>query len=854
MRALDRVVRARRAAIVRSWAACLCAAIVLAAAPDDAGAARHTPAAWRHLVPEVPASRFSGQRKNTIWIRDRDGDFIDDAMPRGKPSVDVVVELNDCFQPAFLERRFERFGRISYIGRLLSCLYLQGVRSAMLDTIAVMPEVAMVEWQTPLRPSMGVSVRSSQAAPSETYGEDFARTFDGTDWSGVTGEGVNIAILDMGVANGDDVLPSKGTSGWVAGFDATTTTDIDVVDEDPDNDGPGEDHSTRVASVALGRRPGDVACYWTDSDDVAPDCAGVAPEAGLIDVKVWDIDITREFEKLAPEDRKLENVPSFMRGLDWVGVHHDDPSFRIHVVNISLSDMIDCDGLCAACQAVNYLAALGVTPVVGHGNAGEGMPETDRRLVPSVGASSYAITVAGANDLNTVPRSDDLKYTYYLEGGRHTKSGADTTPYGEKPDLAAPAENIMTRDFYKGYSEASGTSLAAPHVAGAAALLLQANPALGPADVKDILRRTADGSRNPDVVDDWDPKFGMGLLNVYDALHLAKSTDLRFVSCIEPWTEYGSPCNLTGSLPNWLNTIDVTVDPDPPEEGVPTTLRAAIYNDGSAEATDFLVTFGYYEFGTGTQLFHEIETKRVDRVAGYASETVECAWTPVGSGHQCIQVTIQYGLDTEHGNNVTQRNFTVEASRYDMRIENPYMRPARFYVRTVSEAEGWPCVVSEPEFRIGGPEDCAKTVQIGFRAPRRAAANARANCHVYVYARPDGSSDSVLVGGVTVQTYVPGECRIIGQVVDPRGRGVQGAELTFVRDVPSGVLRAEWERDRRIRTDRDGIFDLRMPPGVHHTLKILTADGMDWHMPVRPKCGVGVMRIQVSKSGVRLIR
>ncbi|HSQ60757.1 MAG TPA: S8 family serine peptidase [Acidobacteriota bacterium] len=815
----------------------LCAAFLQTLFATPASSSRHTPAAWRQTVPDSLGAPFGGQRKNRSWTRDRDGDFIDDAMPRTRDTVHVVLELNECYSHDYLRRRFSPFGRISHIGLLISCLYLQDVSAARLDTLARMPEVAMVEWQTPFRPIMGVAVRSVQAAKSGAYGTAFARAYGTPKWSGFAGENVNIAILDTGVQNENATLPSKalGTTGFIAGYNATTSTD-----EDPDADEPLLEHGTRVASIALGRKPSGLDCGYTDSDAVAPDCAGVAPEAGLIDVKVWDWD---SWDKLG--DDRLENDASIMRGIDWVGVHHDDPAFRIHVVNFSISDGIECDGLCAACQAVNYLAAIGVTPVVGHGNAPAGAAESARRLMPSVAAASYAITVAGVNDLDTVPRSDDTVFVDYLKGPRYLKGGVDPSPLGQKPDLAAPAQNIVSLDYDDNYTAASGTSFATPLVAGAAALLLQAKPSLGPADVKDVLRRTADASRNPSGAA-WDEKYGRGILNVSDALNLARVTDLRFASCIEPWTEYGAPCNLTGGLPIWLNTIDLTTDPDPPKEGVGTKVWAKVRNAGAVDATDFLVTFGYYDFGTGTALFHEIETVKVPLLAGYDEELIQCNWTPVGTGHQCLQVSIQYGLDTEHGNNTTQRNLTVAPSKYDVRVENPYMTPAQFYVRAVSEMPGlWPCTVSEPQFTIGGPEDCPKTIQVGFRAPRDANVGDRSNCHVSVYARKLGALDSVLVGGVTVQTYVPGDCQIGGRIVDENGRGLSKVWLTFVREIPDSAERAPWERDRRVRTDAQGRFRLRMPPQAHRVLRVGLPDGRIRTIPVRPECGESGMRIRL---------
>lgn len=96
----------------------------------------------------------------------------------------------------------------------------------------------------------------------------------------------------------------------------------------------------------------------------------------------------------------------------------------------------------------------------------------------------------------------------------HFSSRGPVSPFYIKPDLVAPGAFINTTLIDGKYNFTSGTSFAAPHVSGAAALLLQKNPDLNPEEIKSVLLTTTDF-----VFDAYDNKFsleatGSGRLNI----------------------------------------------------------------------------------------------------------------------------------------------------------------------------------------------------------------------------------------------------------------------------------------------------------------------------------------------------
>jgi subtilisin family serine protease len=254
--------------------------------------------------------------------------------------------------------------------------------------------------------------------------------------AGLTGDGVRIAVLDTGV---DATHPDL--AGRVAAVQNFTYG--------PDFDDVG--HGTHVASIAAGTGAASEGRY-----------RGVADGATLLDGKVCEFFGCMESSVLA--------------GMHWATVEQD-----ADIVNLSLGapDTPEVDLLE---DAVNRLTAeTGALFVVAAGNSGP-----HEETVSSPASAESALAVGAVN------QDDEL--TSFSSRGPRLGDG------GIKPDVTAPGFEIVaarasTADIGdpvdEHYVPASGTSMATPHVAGAAALLAQAHPDWTPEQLKSALMSSA---------------------------------------------------------------------------------------------------------------------------------------------------------------------------------------------------------------------------------------------------------------------------------------------------------------------------------------------------------------------------
>ena len=194
------------------------------------------------------------------------------------------------------------------------------------------------------------------------------------------------------------------------------------------------------------------------------------------------------------------------------------------------------------CQAVRKLADAGIVVVAAAGNSGK--TSAGQKIyggIHSPGNEPSAITVGASNTYGSDTRNEDTIATYSSRGPtRSFSTDNDGVKHYDnliKPDLVAPGNKIVSAEAANNYlvsfhpkletnnystsnmklMSLSGSSVSAPMVSGAAAMLLEANPDLTPNMVKMILMYTAQPLTGFNTFEQ-----GAGQLNVAGAVSVAK--------------------------------------------------------------------------------------------------------------------------------------------------------------------------------------------------------------------------------------------------------------------------------------------------------------------------------------------
>jgi serine protease AprX len=299
--------------------------------------------------------------------------------------------------------------------------------------------------------------------------ETYTQSIHASDvWGIYKGTGVGVAVVDSGIHLGMDFTDAMSNTRIMAQvkFNSQTTNMSDMYG-----------HGTHVAGIIGGRGVNSSGGY-----------VGVAPDVNLINVKVSD-------------DTGNAAVSDVVNGLQWV--LDNKATYNIRVVNLSLNstvaDSYQVDPLDAA---VETLWKAGIVVVASTGNNGT----SNAGVVYAPANDPFVITVGAVNDQGTASTSDDTLASFSSYGTIPVSTTAGLTTNMSKPDLVAPGVNIISDLASSGttlakahpanvinnyYFRMSGTSMAAPMVAGAAALLLQSNPTLTPNQVKYRLMSTA---------------------------------------------------------------------------------------------------------------------------------------------------------------------------------------------------------------------------------------------------------------------------------------------------------------------------------------------------------------------------
>src|SRR5207302_10987295 len=271
-----------------------------------------------------------------------------------------------------------------------------------------------------------------------------------------------------------------------------------------------------------------------------PDTTGIAPNAKIYDVRVLD-------------DNGYGTVSDAIEGIQWVIYHAKE--YNIRVLNTSLAadstESWQTDPLCIAARSAT---AAGITVVAAAGNFGQStFGQEFYGTVGAPGIDPSVITVGAVNYHNTVARDDDTVANFSSRGPtRGVWFDANGMAHPDnllKPGLVAPGNRIVsaaattadsgtpiwnwlaatyygnlvaplgiTEIYPETQMQMSGTSIAAPAVTGAVALMLQANPGLTPPLIKAILQYTAQPLPNYNLL-----QQGAGMLNMDGAIVLANA-------------------------------------------------------------------------------------------------------------------------------------------------------------------------------------------------------------------------------------------------------------------------------------------------------------------------------------------
>ncbi|MFI6262127.1 S8 family serine peptidase [Micromonospora sp. NPDC051006] len=358
-----------------------------------------------------------------------------------------------------------------------------------------------------------------------------------TAWeAGYDGTGVKVAVLDSGIDDSHPDLAGKVVARH--NFVPENETGVDL-----------NGHGTHVSSTIAGSGAASDGKY-----------KGVAPGASLLDGKVcWNV-----------QGNGSCSDSAILAGMQWAAESGAD------IVNMSLGT-VDAIGVDPLEQAVNDLTAeYGTLFVIAAGNYNGWQFQ-----VGSPSTADAALSVANFDKAGEVNWSS-------LRGPR-------IGDFGVKPDIGAPGTEITAARSPSAlshlpagnYFAATGTSMASPHVAGAAALLAQAHPDWKATQVKEALMSTASPNSAYDVF-----AQGAGFVNVAKALSqpvTATPASLSIGVLEWPHTEEPTARSMTyhnrGDQPV---TLDLALDGNAPEGLLTlsaTTLTVPAGGDATVQVT-----------------------------------------------------------------------------------------------------------------------------------------------------------------------------------------------------------------------------------------------------------------------------
>jgi subtilisin family serine protease len=296
-----------------------------------------------------------------------------------------------------------------------------------------------------------------------TYGLNQINAPDVWEQFDTQGDGTSVAVLDTGVDAEHPNIELANEDAW-AFFDA----DGNKVGTEPfDPNG----HGTHTSGTVAG-------------SDANGFHFGVAPETDLYHGKVLDDGGT---------------WAQIVAGMEWASDDKD-----VDVINMSLGG----SGMRPSwIEPVQNVLKAGTFPSLSSGNSGYGTSGSPGDVYEAfaIGASNSDGNIAGFSSGKRI-KTEDWGAWWLTE---------DWPLYYYVPDVSAPGVDVVSSSPGGSFAALSGTSMAAPHVAGAVALMLSAKPDLSVQEAKEYFEMTAIHGDGPDA--NPGPRYGEGIIDVLSA-------------------------------------------------------------------------------------------------------------------------------------------------------------------------------------------------------------------------------------------------------------------------------------------------------------------------------------------------
>ena len=400
----------------------------------------------RALVPppreKLMASNRGGSSRGPIGQSMRTSGFVASRMFEILKHEDIRQAGEDALKPLCESDFYNQIDSNSRLAKpvplwMSGSMVLEVAREKLIDLKSI-PGVVGVYSNRQVRvpPIFRAQEEPNAVKDNKGYTWGLSRTGAMSCWGafGAKGKGVKVAVLDTGV---DPTHPDiEGKLDAFAEFDANGMKVEDQVTKAYDSDC----HGTHVSGVIAG-------------SNASGRLIGMAPEAKLISALVLKKGFGTDAQVLA--------------GLQWAIDNHAD------VICMSLGGLrLSADVLDTYTSGIIAANRLGVPVIVSVGNEGS-------QTTSSPGNDYFAFTV-GATDVDDLAAGFSGGRTQVVEKSRYIESQFLPVVYS-KPDVTAPGVDIFSAVPDKKWESWNGTSMAAPHVAGAMALLLSK-----PLNIKDV--------------------------------------------------------------------------------------------------------------------------------------------------------------------------------------------------------------------------------------------------------------------------------------------------------------------------------------------------------------------------------